>query len=99
MSPNPVVRPSNRSIGAIGEPDGGKTSDPAAKKTFNRAFRMRLDFVRNIFSDLGFSGDELEMRAQLFLGYLAWEYTGFYQQSKAKQNRLLKFRLRLFTEK
>lgn len=74
-------------------------SDPAAKETFNRAFKMRLDFIRNIFSELGFKGDELEMRVQLFMGYLAWEYTDFCQQSKTKQDRLLKLRLRLLTEK
>jgi AcrR family transcriptional regulator len=74
-------------------------SDPAAKETFNRAYKMRLDFIRNIFSELEFKGDELEMRAQLFMGYLAWEYTDFCKQSKTKQNRLLKLRLRLLTKK
>ena len=74
-------------------------SDPAAKETFNRAYKMRLDFIRNIFSELGFKDDELEMRAQLFMGYLAWEYTDFCKQSKTKQNRLLKLRLRLLTKK
>ena len=73
-------------------------SDPAARKTFDRAYKMRLDFIRNIFTELGFKGDEREMRAQLFMGYLAWEYTNFCPQSKAKQDRLLKLRLRLLTE-
>jgi AcrR family transcriptional regulator len=70
-------------------------SDPAARETFDRVFKQRLDFIRNIFRELGFNGDDLEMRAQLFMGYLAWEYTGFCPQSKTKQNRLLKLRLRL----
>lgn len=74
-------------------------SDPAAKEVFQRAFKMRLDFIGNIFSELGFKGDELKMRTQLFLGYLAWECTGFHQQSKTQLNRLLKLRLRLLTEK
>lgn len=73
-------------------------SDPAARETFDRVFKQRLDFIRSIFRELGFSGDELEMRAQLFMGYLSWEYTGFCPQSKTKQNRLLKLRLRLLTE-
>jgi hypothetical protein len=58
-----------------------------------------LDFIGNNFSEQGFRGDEQNMRTQLFLGYLAWEYTGFHQQSKTKQNRLLKLRLRLLTKK
>ena len=74
-------------------------SDPAARETFDHVFKLRLDFIRNIFSELGFKGDELEMRAQLFMGYLAWEYTDFCPQSKTKSNRLLKLRLRLLTEK
>ena len=74
-------------------------SDPAARETFNHAYKIRLDFIRNIFCELGFNGDELEMRTQLFMGYLAWEYTDFCPQSKTKQNRLLKLRLRLLTEK
>ena len=74
-------------------------TDPAAKEVFHRAFKMRLDFIGNIFSELGFKGDELKMRTQLFLGYLAWEYTGFHQQAKTKQNRLIKLRLQLLTKK
>ena len=74
-------------------------SDPAARETFDRVFKRRLDFIRNIFRELGFNGDELEMRAQLFMGYLSWEYTDFCPQSKTKQNRLLKLRLKLLTEK
>lgn len=74
-------------------------SDPAARETFDRAFKMRVAFIGNIFAELGFEGDEIEMRAQFFIGYLAWEYTGFIPQSKTKQNRLLKLRLELLTKK
>lgn len=74
-------------------------SDPAAKKAFKHAYKVRLDFIRNIFFDLGFKDDELEMRAQLFMGYIAWEYTDFCPQSKTKQDRLLKLRLELLTKK
>ena len=74
-------------------------SDPAARETFDRAFKMRLEFIGNMFAELGFEGDEIEMRAQLFMGYLAWEYTNFCPQSKTKQSRLLKLRLKLLTNK
>lgn len=74
-------------------------TDPAARETFERVYAIRLDFIRGIFRDLGFSGEELEMRAQLFIGYQAWEYTGFCPQSKARADQLLKLRLRLLTEK
>lgn len=74
-------------------------SDHAARETFDRAFKMRVEFIGNMFAELGFDGDEKEMRAQFFIGYLAWEYTNFIPQSKAKQNRLLKLRLDLLTKK
>lgn len=74
-------------------------SDLVAKEAFDRAFEIRLGFIRKVFSDLGFKDDELEMRTQLLAGYTAWEYTVFRQQSKAKQERLLKLRLRLLTKK
>ena len=60
---------------------------------------MRLEFIGNMFAELGFEGDEIDMRARLFMGYLAWEYTNFCPQSKTKQNRLLKLRLKLLTDK
>ena len=74
-------------------------SDPVARATFDRAFKMRVKFIGDIFAELGFEGDEKEMRAQFFIGYLAWEYTCFIPQSKIKQNRLLKLRLKLLTDK
>ena len=74
-------------------------TDSAARKAFDQVYKRRLDYVRSIFRELGFKGDEVEMRAQLFMGYLAWEYTGFCPQSKTTQNRLLKLRLRLLTER
>jgi len=74
-------------------------SDPIAAKVLNNVYKMRMDFLREIFKDLGFRGDELEMRTQLFLCYHTWEYSMFGKQQKAKQNKLLKLRLRLFTKK
>ncbi len=73
-------------------------TDPAARQAFEHAYAVRLDFLRGIFRELGFSGEELEMRAQLFVGYQAWEYTGFCPQSKARADRLLALRLRLLIE-
>ena len=73
-------------------------TDPAAREIFDRVYKLRVDFIREIFSELGFSGDDIEIRAQLFMGYLAWEYTDFCPQSHAKSDRLLKLRLKFLTE-
>ena len=74
-------------------------TDPAAREVFDSVYRLRMDFIRGIFGELGFKSDDLEMRAQLFMGYLAWEYTDFCPQSKAKSDRLLNLRLTLLAKK
>jgi len=40
--------------------------------------------IRQAFRDLGFTGRELEMRSQLFVGYHIWERTAFPRQTKAQ---------------
>ena len=74
-------------------------SDPIAARVLNKVYEMRLDFLREIFKDMGFRGDELEMRTQLFTCYHTWESSMFGKQPKAKKEKLLKLRHALFTRK
>ena len=74
-------------------------SDPMAAKVLNKVYKMRLDFLREIFKDMGFRGDELEMRTQLFACYHTWEYCMYGKQPKAKKDKLLKLRHALLTRK
>lgn len=74
-------------------------SDPQARKALNRVFKMRLDYIRKLFNELGFNGDELEMRVRLFVVYHSLEYIFFENEPKAKQERLLKLRARLLMQK
>jgi AcrR family transcriptional regulator len=70
--------------------------DPLVDKIVKRVVKMRLDFTRSIFEELGFNGDELEMRARLFLCYHAWEAVIFPDDNEKINKRLQKLRHQLF---
>ena len=55
---------------------------------------MRLEFTKEIFKDLGFHGDELEMRSRLFLCYHAWEEVMF--PDTINDEKLRELRLQMF---
>lgn len=74
-------------------------SDPQAHEALKRVFKMRLDYLRKLFRELGFKGDELEMRVRLFVVYHSFEYLFFENEPKAKQRRLMKLRARLLMQK
>ena len=72
--------------------------DPVANRVLQKVVKVRLDFLRSIFVELGFDGDELEMRARLFVCYHSWEDTMFPDLSDKKHSKLKKLRLELFTQ-
>ena len=63
----------------------------------DRVTEFRLEFVRQTLSELGFSGDDLEMRAMLFVGYHSWEFTTFKTITKERRKELIKIRIDLLT--
>ena len=69
--------------------------DPVAMDMVNRVYQMRLDFLRSTFSELGFEGEDLEMRTRLFVCYHSWETAMFGKISKAKRSKWLKLRFEL----
>ena len=74
-------------------------SDPGIARRVGQAYRKRLDFLREIFRELGFRGDELEMRARLFLCHGTWERTMFPRESKKALRKLIKRRVALLSKK
>lgn len=48
-------------------------NDPLVKRAVTKVKKLRLDYLRSIFSELGFKGEELEMRTLLFVCYQTWE--------------------------
>lgn len=73
--------------------------DPEARAAVAEVNKVRLDFVRSLFSEMGFKDDELEMRTMLFVCYQSWEAPMFFDMPASKLNKLRKFRLRLLTRK
>lgn len=67
--------------------------DPLARKALKKAVNMRLVFLRSIFAELGFDGDELEMRTRLFVCYHSWENTMFADVSRQKHLHKLRYKL------
>ena len=72
--------------------------DPLVDKIVKRVMKMRLDYTRSIFEELGFSGDELEMRTRLFLCYHAWEEVMFADDTEEENIRLQKLRHKMFMQ-
>jgi AcrR family transcriptional regulator len=73
--------------------------DPAAAKAVQLVYRMRLQFVRSIFSDLGFRGQQLEMRTRLFVCYHSWELAMFDDLARDERRKLLRLRHKLLVTK
>ena len=68
-------------------------NDELAHEAVKSVTKIRLDFIRDIFSEMGFIGDELEMRAMLFVCYHTWESTMFSDIAPQKRARIRKLRL------
>ena len=73
--------------------------DPDAAKAVQAVYRMRLEFVRRIFSDLGFRGQQLEMRTRLFVCYHSWEQVMYEDLSKEECRKLLRLQHKMLVTK
>ena len=73
--------------------------DEMAAETVAQVYQKRLGFLRETFRELGFKGDELEMRALLFVCYHSWETSMYGGESERKLTRLQKLRIKLLTKK
>ena len=69
--------------------------EPTAARVVKRVTRRRLDHFRRALGELGFEGDDLEMRAHLFMGYLTWERSTFRGLSATRRAQLRPLRLDL----
>jgi AcrR family transcriptional regulator len=70
-------------------------ADPGIARRVALVYRKRLEFLREIFRDLGFEGDELEVRARLLLCHGTWERAMFSKESKKSLRKLNKLRVDL----
>ncbi len=73
--------------------------DKDAARSVRKVNQIRRDFVGKAFSELGFKGDELEMRTMLFVGYVSMEEPMFREISRKRRRELINRRVELLISK
>ena len=73
--------------------------DEAVARAVKKVNRTRLDFVGRALSELGFKGDDLEMRTMLFVCYHSWESPMFSDISRKRRRKLIVKRIELLTSR
>ena len=73
--------------------------DTEAARAVRKVNRIRLDFVRKALSELGFTGDDLDMRTMLFVCYQSWESPMFREISLKRRRQLIAKRIELITSR
>jgi AcrR family transcriptional regulator len=71
--------------------------DTKAASSVRKVNRIRLDFVRGAFAELGFAGEDLEMRTMLFVCYHSWESSMFREISRKRRRKLIAKRIEFLT--
>jgi len=74
-------------------------NDRIAARAVRRVNRKRLGFLRQAFGELGFSDDEADMRAMLFVCYHTWESPMFPEISRRRRREPIAKRIDLLTRK
>mgnify|MGYP001812073760 CR=1 FL=1 len=73
--------------------------DKKAAQAVKEVNRKRLNFIRDAFAELGFNGDDLEMRTMLFVCYQTWESATFREISRKRRRELIASRIEILTNK
>lgn len=73
--------------------------DPSIERYVKWTFSLRLDLFEATFAELGFEGEEREMRVRLFAIYQAAEGAAIPSMSKAKRRRLAEARVRMLIKR
>jgi AcrR family transcriptional regulator len=73
--------------------------EKAAAKAVRTVNRIRLDFVRQAFVDYGFTGDDAETRAMMFVVYHTWESPMFREVPRKRRQQLIRRRIEILLAK
>lgn len=73
--------------------------DALAARAVRKVNRIRLDYIGGAFSELGFTGDDLDMRTLLFTCYHTWETPMFREISRKRRRELIARRIELLTRR
>jgi AcrR family transcriptional regulator len=69
--------------------------DPTAWELLNRVYQTRLNFFRSALSEIGFEGEDLEMRIHLLTCYHTWEGVMFRDLPNNSRAKWIKLQLDL----
>ena len=72
--------------------------DADAAGAVRKVNRLRLDFIRRAFAELGFEGEDLEMRTMLFVCYQSMEGAMFPRLSRKRRREMMRRRVALLTQ-
>lgn len=72
-------------------------NDQSVKRVWQKEMNKRTDVIRKTFSELGFEGDDLEMRTGLFLAYHVTERDLFSELNAKERARQRGLRIKLLT--
>lgn len=70
--------------------------EPKAAEIVRNVDQHRYEFVRSLFKEMGFSGDELEMRARTFFVFNSFDTSVTFQESSRQRKERLKLRHKFF---
>jgi hypothetical protein len=73
--------------------------DKAAEKVVSKANKLRLEYVSDTLKEMGFVGDDLTMRAMLYIAYHSWETTVFSDVPRKRRRELIAHRIELITSR
>lgn len=73
--------------------------DAGADRAVRKVNRLRLNFVRNAFSELGFKDEDLEMRTMLYVCYHSWEWVTYREISRKLRREQIVRSIELLTSK
>ena len=73
------------------------TQEPEVARIVKKVDEQRFTFVRSLFVELGFKGQELEMRTRTFVVFHSLELGSFARGTKKERLKLLKLRHAFFT--
>lgn len=71
--------------------------DPRVAKMVRKVNRIRLDYLRRAFAELGFEGEDLEIRTMLFVCYHTWETPMFPEISRKRRRAQIVRRIEILT--
>ena len=71
--------------------------DGEAARVVRRANRMRMEYLLLSFHELGFSGEDAEMRAMTLLCYMTWDMHMFDYISRKKRRSMIEARINFLT--